>query len=365
MRPDIKNILFTGGGSGGPVAPLIAVYEEMSSHEGYAFYWIGTKNGPEQKMLSPYPEIHFTAFPAAKLRRYFSLKTLKEPFVFLAAFLKALIYLYLNKPAVIISAGAYVSVPVAVAGWLMKIPVLIHQQDIQPTLSNKLMAPFAKVVTVTFEEQKNDFLGNSIAVTSNPVRRQFHRLAHDTNVKDLLTKFNLDPNLPILLVVGGGQGSKQINELVVENIEELTNVCQVIHITGTHYPEVLKHDHYHSYRFVTNDLPELLKVADIVITRAGMSFLSELSIMQKAVIIIPMPESHQVKNAVYLQSHDAVCILNFPYKLSSLNQTEFVQTVKKLINNPSLRDKYSTNISRIIASDAAQKLAKEVQNLIA
>lgn len=389
-----NKILLTGGGSGGPTAPLIALYEELQEKsfdyastlrhglrrtrqdDKFEFRWIGTRHGPEQEMIREY-EISFFAFPAAKLRRYVSFRTLLEPFIFVAALIRSFIFLLSWRPCVIVSAGAYVSVPVVITGWVLRIPVLIHQQDIQVTLSNKLMAPFASVITASFEGQKKDFPGRMVVVTGNPVRKEILRQAQDDNSEINNSNLGLESGVPVLLVLGGGQGSQQINSLVLDNLDALIKFCQVVHVTGKEQKnretekqrnrktEKQKSDsRYFPFEFLTDKLADVLHAADVVVTRAGMSFLSELSVLGKPTIIVPIPHSHQVKNAEYWKQKNAAKVLRVDFDLTSKDHEEFVSMVKELITNPGEQKKLSEHMLQIMPRDGAERVAQQLIKLL-
>ena len=159
----IKKIILSGGGTAGSVTPLLAIVDEFRKEklDNYEFLWIGTKNGPEKKLVED-AKIKFIKINSGKLRRYFSFRNFSDIFLMIIGFFQSLIVLIKYKPNLMISAGGFVSVPVALASWILRIPILIHQQDARPGLANKIMAFFAKKITVTFEKSlkimvKNQF----------------------------------------------------------------------------------------------------------------------------------------------------------------------------------------------------------------
>lgn len=151
-----KRIVFSGGGTMGSVSPLLAVAQECRDR-GYELYFVGTHNGPERESVESY-DIPFEAFPSAKLPRYISAQWLAVPFQLSAAVWRSFWYIRRIRPDVIVVAGGYVAVPLSfVAAFCFGIPTVIHQQDVVPTLSNKLMARWSRMVTVTFEVSLKDF----------------------------------------------------------------------------------------------------------------------------------------------------------------------------------------------------------------
>jgi len=153
---DSMKILLAGGGTLGSVSPLLAVWESLNQLQPQnKTLFIGTASGPEKNFLRSFDKIQFTSIPSGKLRRYFSLKNLFDPALILAGFIKSFYILANFRPQIVISTGSYVAVPVIFAAKLLKIKILIHQLDLKPTLSNKLVKNLADKITVTFDKKKS------------------------------------------------------------------------------------------------------------------------------------------------------------------------------------------------------------------
>ncbi len=361
----MKNkILLTGGGTGGSVTPLLAIVDELTSpqtpllsKEGgvkndFKFLWIGTRKGPEREMVKK-EKITFKKIASGKVRRYFSLRNLFTPLWVLVGFLQSFVIILAFRPRWIISVGGFVSVPVVWAGWLLSRKILIHQQDIRAGLANKLMAPFAKVITVTFKKSLDDY-GKKARWTGNPVR--VHKVKSQKSIKS----FNLKKGLPIVLIMGGGTGAKFINDLVADSIKELTEICQIIHVTGkdkkSKMPASVKN--YNGYEFLHYEqMAEAYIRADIVISRCGLATLTELSYLGKPSILIPMPNSHQINNARLFETKNAAIVLDQPV----LEKEFFIKKIEKLLNDKKLQKKLSENISLVIKKQASKELAKIIK----
>lgn len=369
MNKELKNktIILTGGGTGGSVAPVLAIAEiikhsKLEIHNSM-FVWIGTNNGPEKNLVRHHG-IEFISIHSGKLRRYFSWKNFSDPFKILLGFFQSLYVLTYMKPSLIISAGSFVSVPVVFAGWLLRIPVLVHQLDSRPGLANKLMAPFAKVVTVTLEKSLKDY-GDKAVLIGAFIRESFRDIK--LSKKFIQEKLGLKSEKPAVLVMGGGTGANAINNLVVENINELSKFCQIIHITGKGKQSELNFKleenfkEYKSFEFLNTDgLIKVFGVADLVVSRAGMATLIELSQLAKPSIIIPMPDSHQEDNAKILSDANAAIVLN----QNNLSTSDFVYNIKKLINDDILKKILSDNISTVIKRGDSVKIEHLINNLI-
>ncbi|MFH0956012.1 MAG: undecaprenyldiphospho-muramoylpentapeptide beta-N-acetylglucosaminyltransferase [Candidatus Falkowbacteria bacterium] len=361
---DYKNkqyrILLTGGGTGGSVAPLLAVYDELKKDEGkFEFFWLGTKFGPEREMVEK-AGIKFKAISGGKWRRYFSFKNLVDIFKIKLGFFEALFIMLKWRPDLVISAGSFVSVPIVWAAWVLRVPVLIHQQDIIPGLANKLMATFADIITVTFEKSLKDY-GKKAIWIGNPVRQ---RLQLATRNSQLATEYKFNNNLPVVLVLGGGTGAEAINKLVEESLGELTKFCQITHVTGKNKLNKsyeLRVTGYENYEFLDAErMAEALKVADLVITRAGLGFLSELSYLGKPSIIIPMPDSHQEANAEFFKSKKAAIVIEQKY----LTAESFTHMTKDLLADEKMRGQLSINMRNAMKQGANEEMVKIIDEIV-
>ncbi len=295
-----KKIILTGGGTGGSVTPLLALVPDFQA-EGWEVEWIGTHTGIEKNIVSQ-AQLPYYSISSGKLRRYFSWQNLVDIFHIKIGFFQSLKLLLTLKPDAVMSAGGYVSVPVVWAAWCLRIPVAIHQQDIRPGLANKLMSPCASLITVTFEKSLQDYSSKAIW-TGNPIRSEFFKATHELN--------STDDHRPKILFLGGGTGAQAINELVQTSLFTLTEHYTIIHLTGEQAVLMDKNvPHYHVYSFLNaQEMAKIISEADVVVTRAGLGTLTELSYLAKAIIIIPMPDSHQEDNAYYFSQKGAAIIL--------------------------------------------------------
>lgn len=343
-------VIFSGGGTIGSVSPLLAIAEAVRKQQGDAeFLWLATKNGPEKKLIADY-KISVKEIFSGKLRRYFSLSNFFSPLFFLLGFIQSFFIILKFKPNIIISAGGYVAVPVVWAGWLLRVPSIIHQQDVLPGLANKLMAPFAKIISVTFTQSLNDFADKKTILAGNPVR-------HDILVGDKQEAYNffkLDSAKPTVLIFGGGTGAKSINNLVIESLDRLLSFCQVLHITGGKSENVAEHSNYRHYDFLTNEMKLAYAAADLVVSRAGMSALSELQVLRKPAIIIPMPNSHQEANATEFFKKNAIAILD----QRNLTPENFSASIKHLLEDKAEQQNLARNMAKVMPPNATEKILK-------
>ncbi len=309
-------IVLTGSGSGGPVAPLLALVPHLEKEFNHAsFLFVGANGGTVEQHMAKKAGIPFVGIVAAKLRRYWSVSNIATPVRFLIGLVQAYRILNALQPLCVIGAGGFVQVPVCYAAWILGIPVFVHQQDVMPGLANKLCAPVARRITVTFKESVTDFphgwsvrnlhTVDKVVWTGNPVR-ELELPAREKTLKH----FKLDPDYPTVLIMGGGTGALSLNALVAESLDMLTKSFNVLHITGKG-KKVLdaKKERYTALEFI-DDMASCYAVADLVLCRAGLSTITELASLKKAAILVPLPGTHQELNALYLSEEQAAMTLD-------------------------------------------------------
>lgn len=340
-------IILSGGGTLGPVFPLLALAEKIKEHYSQTdFLWLGTKTGPERGVVEA-RGLRFKALAAGKLRRYWDLKNFRDLFLIKLGFWQALFFLKKEKPTAIISAGGFNSVPTVWAAWFLGIPCFIHQQDLLPSLANRLMAPFVKKITVAFKEEAKFFNTSKVVWVGNPVRGELFQ----GQAEKARQKFNLEKNLPVVAVLGGGTGALSLNEIIWEALPELTQFCQVIHMTGKGKFKNQSFKNYHWREFFGEDYQDIVKAAEVVITRAGLSTLSELAALGKAAVIVPMPDSHQEINARYFEERGAAEV----WSQKELNPKKLIKKLQELLNDGSRRQELERNINKILPKNPAEK----------
>lgn len=348
----IKKIILTGGGTGGSVTPLLALSSDIKA-KGWKLEWIGTYKGLEKDIVTK-ENIPFHAISSGKFRRYFSLQNIIDPFFILVGFFQSLSLLSRLQADLVMSAGGFVSVPVVFAAWILRIPVIIHQQDIKPGLANRIMSVFASAITVTFEKSLEDYKQKAVWI-GNPIRQEF--------IKVLNSTIEPQSSLPRLLILGGGTGAEGLNELVYASLSELTQHFVVVHITGNKVSTETKvSDHnYQAHVFLqVGEMAEVMKQASIVVTRAGLGTLTELSFLSKPTIIIPMPNSHQEDNATYFQEKNAAVVLSQP----SSTPQEFIDTIIKLKQDTNRLTQLGQTIHSVIKPGAEEAIIKLMHSTI-
>lgn len=315
-------IILSGGGTLGPVTPLIALWQELDARGAADALWVGTRRGPEGKLVVSYG-INFRAVTSAKLRRAFDIRNIFIPFFLFLGFLESFLILLRFKPALIVSAGGFVSVPLVWASWFCGVPAIIHQEDIKIGLANLLMAPFARVVTTALPETAKRFPHPRVRCIGNPVRKEIYTPAAEEKEK-ALEHFGFSKDLPVLLVLGGGTGSEALNKLILAARQGLQKYFQILHLTGAGKGKTAGEKGYLSFEFLgKEELFSAYHAADIVLSRAGMGVIGEVAVLGKPVILVPIPKSSQEANAEYFGERNAAVYLR-QEGLDSQKLTDFL-----------------------------------------
>lgn len=289
----------TGGGSAGHVTPNVALLPALRS-EGFEIHYAGTAEGIEKKLIAEQPDVIYHEIESGKLRRYFSLKNLSDPFRVNRGVTQAKKLISEIKPDVVFSKGGFVSVPVVIAA-AKKCPVICHESDYTPGLANKIAAHFADTICVTFEDTLK-FTGNKHAVhTGTPIRRELLCGSREKGLE--FTGFTGEK--PIMLVMGGSLGAQAVNDAVRQALPELGKKFDIIHLCGKgKLDESIDLPCYRQYEYISAELPDLMAATDIVVSRSGANAVFEFMALKKPCLFIPLPleasRGDQILNADYV-----------------------------------------------------------------
>lgn len=280
-----KKIVFTGGGTAGHVTPNIALFPKIKEL-GYEIFYIGSYDGIEKKLIEDF-DIPYYGIATGKFRRYFDPKNFSDPFRVLKGMAEARKYLKEIKPDVVFSKGGFVSVPVVRAASSLGIPCIIHESDMTPGLANKLCIPVAKKVCCNFPETLKLLPGGKAVLTGSPIREELLRGRKEAAYE--LCGF--DSSKPVIMVIGGSQGSAAINQAVRDALPSLLEDFQIVHLCGVEKIDnlLLTTKGYKQFEYVTSELKDIFAMADIVISRAGANAINELLALKKPNILIPLP----------------------------------------------------------------------------
>lgn len=334
-------ILLSGGGTLGSVSPLIAIKEGFTSAD---YLFVGTRNGPERYFCKK-QGLRYASIASAKLRRYVSILTVLDVFKFPLAILQALSIIWAYQPTLIITSGGFVSVPVAIAGKILGRKVIVHQLDITVGLANSLLKYIADVITVTFPEQLNIFPAKRTVLTGNPIRE--------------LAKKNY-PEENMILILGGSLGARGLNEMVNKVIPTLTRDHRILHVLGPkNYDQRLSlKRNYQAIKFLGSDYGQYFQQARLVITRAGMSTITELAYFKKAAILIPIPNSQQVTNSEFFEQRQA------SVNVRQGDVTKLLLNIKQLMADDDLRAGYQKKLHACFPIDANKKYIDLVRQYV-
>ncbi|KKO55302.1 undecaprenyldiphospho-muramoylpentapeptide beta-N-acetylglucosaminyltransferase [Paenibacillus sp. DMB20] len=351
-----KRILFTGGGSAGHVTVNIAlmpIFFDM----GWDVKYMGSAHGIEAELLKKFDDVEYIPISTGKLRRYFDLENIKDPFRIIKGVFQAFKHIKSMKPDVVFSKGGFVSVPVVLGAWLNRVPVIIHESDITPGLANKIAIPFCSKICVTFPEAKEHMKGSKAVYVGAIVREE---LLHGRSAHGL-TLCNFTRSKPIIVCMGGSLGSQRINEILRRNLHLLINKYQVVHICGRgQMNSSYNHREYKQFEYVDNDLADILAMADIVISRAGSNSIFEFFALKKPMLLIPLSQNasrgDQILNAASFRSSGFCEVL----LEEDMNDESFVEAVNSLFEK---RIAMIENMKKSDHKNALQKVAAVIQNL--
>ncbi len=347
-------IVVTGGGTGGHVYPVLAVLDELPP---IRVVWIGSGSQLERRILQG-RQLRYYGIPTGKLRRYFSLQNIIDLFKIAAGFLASALILLREKPRLVFSKGGYVSVPPVAAARLLGIPSITHESDLQPGLATRINTRFADRVLVSFPTSDRYFderVRSKLIQTGNPIRKVL--LSGDPQKGRAM--FGCPANLPLLLVLGGSQGSAPINRLLLQALDSLRLTCFVVHQLGSaHFDESWVQSNYYPVAYFHEELPDVLAAADLVLCRAGANTLWELAALGKPSVLVPLPRESsrgdQIENAGFFAERGAAVVL----QQEGLSPDDLSEVVLHLLGNADKLERMGRRASQLSRPDAASRIAQ-------
>ncbi|MEK7630161.1 MAG: UDP-N-acetylglucosamine--N-acetylmuramyl-(pentapeptide) pyrophosphoryl-undecaprenol N-acetylglucosamine transferase [Patescibacteria group bacterium] len=364
----MKRILLTGGGSGGHIYPLIAVAEKLKEIAG---------NQIEINYLGPIGQfdedfsqlgIKIYKLASSKIRRYAIFLSFLDAPKFFWSFFQALFRLYVLMPDVIFSKGGVGAFPVVLAAKFYFIPVIIHESDAVPGLTNRFCAPFSKRIAIAFRTAASYFPAAKTALVGIPIRSSLLGLRKSS--PEAKKNLGFLTTTPLLLILGGSQGSMRINNFIFENLPQILESFQIIHQVGVANLAEAKTaaaGARNGYKLIGYLNPETMKealtAADIVVSRAGASAIYEIAAFEKPAVLIPLDESannHQRLNAYeYGKSGAAITIEEANLKINVM-----LVELKKLFSELGSREAMSVAARNFFRPNAADEIAKEILKLV-
>ncbi|MDI6799315.1 MAG: undecaprenyldiphospho-muramoylpentapeptide beta-N-acetylglucosaminyltransferase [Actinomycetota bacterium] len=359
-------MLITGGGTAGHVYPGLAAAKKLKEMDPEAqIYFIGGRKGPEAELTSR-AELVFFPLKVTSFNRRPSLKNLKSAYNLFISVIDSMRLIIKIKPDVVLGTGGYVSFPAIFAAVILGRPVILHEQNSVLGRANRLLLRFAKIILISFPKTEGASLGRAL-VTGNPVREAIS-LSSDLNKGAIYEQYGLSPKKKTLLIFGGSQGAKRINEAVLLALKEFSSLdgFQLVHLTGKAsfeeisqaYELALKEVDGLQYRLFpySDEIEKLYAIADLVVCRAGATTIAELMAVGLPSILVPYPFAvmdHQLANARFLESGGAARVIMD----SDLTGSSLFKAVNELIFNKRALSEMGQRAAFLAISDADKKIA--------
>ncbi len=366
MEKELR-VIISGGGTGGHIFPAISIANAIKARNPEAkILFVGAQGRMEMQRV-PQAGYDIKGLPIQGFDRKNLLKNVKVLFKIWKSQRMAKQIIREFKPMVAVGVGGYASGPTLNKAASMGIPCLIQEQNSYAGVTNKLLAKKAEVICVAYEGMERFFPAEKIIVTGNPVRQQL--LECKLTKAEALKSFNLDPQKKTILIVGGSLGARTVNESVLQHLDDIrSSGVQIIWQTGKYYySEMLKELNNHEQvptlkptDFIA-DMGAAYRAADLVISRAGASSISEFCLLGTPVILVPSPnvaEDHQTKNAMALVNKDAAL-----YVKDVEAREKVIALALQTVNDDARLASLSANILKLALPDSANIIANEVIRL--
>ena len=370
-------ILFTGGGSGGHILPIIAICREIRRihpDPDLQFLYLGPSDEFDKILLSQ-EGIEVKHVFSGKLRRYLDWKAFfQNPIDILFKIplgtLQAFFYIFFLVPDLIFSKGGFGSIEGVLAGWLLRIPIFLHESDVSPGLANRFLAKFALEIFASFPKTEN-FSQRKIISVGNPIRREISEGSREEGQKS----FKLSRQKPVILILGGSQGAQRINDKILETIPELLKNFEIIHQCGQKNLKEVEAESkvvlpkelasfYHLFPFLyEGELKQAYAASDLIVSRAGSGSIFEIAAVGKPSILIPLPEAaqnHQVKNAYAYAKNKAAIVL----EETNFTSHFFLEKLKYLFSQPEELEKMQKAAKEFSKPMAAKTIAGYLVDLL-
>ena len=368
-------VLISGGGTGGHVYPALAVAQQLQQHYSADILYLGSDDGLETRLV-PAAGVRLKTIQAGKLQRFVSWRTVTGVTRVPIGMVQAIGIVRAFRPEVAFTSGGYVAVPAGLAARINGTPLLMHQQDVPPNLSNKLLAPLATRISVAFADSLRYFPSQKTVQLGNPIRQAILDV-RNVSPQQARTNLGLAPDVPLVLVTGGSQGARHLNQTVCHALPELLKQCQVLHISGSNLfnetrdlaeqtltsVERETRQRYRLEPYMDEQMPLALQAADLVLCRSGASVLSELAVLGKPSVLVPLPpaigSSPQEENAAMFQRAQAAEVI-----LNNLLKPEImIDRVTHILSKPACLQTMSQAATTLAKPDATQDIVETIVTL--
>lgn len=366
-------IALTGGGTGGHLFPLIAVAKELKNismerglyNTEIRFY--GPQTTDESLYVALAEEnIKFESVMSGKIRRYFSLQNPIDLIKFAIGIFQAQWKLFKFMPDVIFSKGGYGSLPIVLVGWLFGIPIIIHESDSIPGLVNKISSKFAKRIAIAFPSAAKYFKSSTVAILGNPTREDLKT----GTIEEAKTILALKGDKPLILIIGGSQGARALNDLVMNSLNDLLLRYEVILVCGEkNYADLFNEsaarlksgqkEYFHLFPFLKSELKHAFAASSLIVSRSGAGSIFEIAFLGKPSILVPLPSSaqdHQVENAYEYSKFGSTIVM----EQQNMTPHLFLDNISRVLSDENLFRQMSENALKFFTPQAARKIAEEI-----
>ncbi len=360
-------VIISGGGTGGHIFPAIAIANELKRvNPETEILFVGAEGRMEMEKV-PAAGYMIEGLKIAGIQRKLDLKNFLLPFKVIGSVLKSRSIISTFNPDAAVGVGGYASGPLLYAATMMKIPSLIQEQNSFAGITNKILSGRVKKVCVAYDGMEKYFKKDKIVMTGNPVRQDVIQI--EGKKAEALKYFGLSENKKTLLVIGGSLGARNINLAINKGLKKITGQdIQLIWQTGKNFISIandslseFKNSDLHVCDFISR-MDLAYSCADVVVSRAGASSVSELELVAKPCILVPSPnvaEDHQTKNAMALVNKNAAILVH-----DAETDSILVDKALLLINDSAQQKKLSDNISKLALKNSAEKIVDEIYKMV-
>jgi UDP-N-acetylglucosamine--N-acetylmuramyl-(pentapeptide) pyrophosphoryl-undecaprenol N-acetylglucosamine transferase len=362
-------ILFTGGGTAGHITPIIAITREIRRiQENVQLFYMGPRDSFGDMLLSQENIVIQHVF-AGKLRRYGGPKNILQNIVDIlfkipVGVVQAFFKLFFLAPDLVFCKGGYGALPVVIAAWVLRTPIVLHESDIVPGLSNRIAGFFASQIFVSFPSTQY-FSKNKMTQTGNPIRREML----SGSKEEAKRLFHLQGDRPLLLILGGSQGSTRINDMFLAILNPMLDEFEILHQTGEkNFSQVTAEAkvamgpedtlYYHAVPFFKEtELRHAYATANVILSRAGSGSIFEIAALGKPAVLVPFPEAaqnHQVQNAYAYAATGAAIVL----EQANLTPNFFFEKLRYLFTHAQEKEKMATAAHAFSKPEAASNIAQ-------
>jgi UDP-N-acetylglucosamine--N-acetylmuramyl-(pentapeptide) pyrophosphoryl-undecaprenol N-acetylglucosamine transferase len=376
-------ILAVGGGSGGHVTPVVAVLREIKRAHPKAeiqFWCDGAFANQASSIMGNFDAtIPVQVIMAGKLRRYHHLSVIrqllwpslvlhniKDGFLVGFGFIQSIVKLTLWRPDVVFTKGGYVCLPVGIAARLLRIPLVIHDSDAHPGLTNRILGKWATAIATGAPLKYYSYPADRSRYVGIPISSEFHEFS-DQERQSAKVQWGINTDSPLIVVTGGGLGASRINDTVALVLGDLLKIGSLVLVSGAGQYDELRSitppddDKFQLHSFISKDMASLLGAADVVVTRAGATTILELAALARPTILIPngkLTGGHQLKNAAVYLAEGAVTVIDENAMIE--NPQILVAAVKSVLSNQQQANKMAQSLASFARPDAARDVAEMI-----